>query len=200
MRIILAIIALAALGLDRLVVLHRQRQGGGADRLARRAPRRRLGRRGRGHRRRGLSLPRRHHGARPRARQPAGRLGLVRARVPVPHPRLRAEPPDRDLAARAVLRDPARRHARSARRPCAARSSSSRTSRSRSTRATIDLAGVALIGDGWEVGIASAILATRQAEDARRRPFAHDIAFTAEGLALPEAWTDASTAAACSRR
>ncbi len=54
--------------------------------------------------------------------------------------------------------------------------------------ATIELKGVTLAGDDdWEIGVASAILATRQAAGAA--PFAHDIAFTAEGLALPEAWT-----------
>ncbi|MBA3326530.1 MAG: DUF2125 domain-containing protein [Rhodobacteraceae bacterium] len=56
-------------------------------------------------------------------------------------------------------------------------------------RTTIDLAGVDLIGEGWEIAIDKAILATRQAEGADAPPFAHDIAFTAEGLALPEAWT-----------
>ena len=56
-------------------------------------------------------------------------------------------------------------------------------------RATIDLQGVALTGDGdWRIGVAKAILATRQAEGPDAAPFAHDVAFTAEGLALPEAW------------
>lgn len=54
--------------------------------------------------------------------------------------------------------------------------------------ATIEMKDVALTGDGdWRIGVASAILATRQNREAAR--FAHDIAFTAEGLALPEAWT-----------
>jgi hypothetical protein len=53
---------------------------------------------------------------------------------------------------------------------------------------TIELKRVTLSGDGdWRIGIASAILATRQAAGAA--PFAHDVAFTAEGLSLPEAWT-----------
>lgn len=57
-------------------------------------------------------------------------------------------------------------------------------------RATIDLEGVTLTGDGdWRIGVASAILATRQAEGEGAPPFAHDVAFTAEGLALPEDWT-----------
>ena len=47
-----------------------------------------------------------------------------------------------------------------------------------------------LTGDGdWEIGIASAILATRQADGPGADPFAHDVAFDAQGLALPEGWT-----------
>ena len=43
-----------------------------------------------------------------------------------------------------------------------------------------------LAGDrGWTAGIGKAILATRQAGDGT--PFAHDFAFNAERLALPEA-------------
>ncbi len=57
-------------------------------------------------------------------------------------------------------------------------------------RATIELVSVTLTGeDGWEIGLGDAILATRQTEGEAAPPFAHEVAFTAGGLTLPEAWT-----------
>ena len=51
--------------------------------------------------------------------------------------------------------------------------------------ATFEIEGMRLAGDsGWTAGIGKAILATRQAG---ATPFAHDVAFDAEGLALPPA-------------
>jgi hypothetical protein len=50
---------------------------------------------------------------------------------------------------------------------------------------TFEIEGMRIGGDtGWSAGIGKAILATRQAEDGT--PFAHDFAFNAERLALPE--------------
>lgn len=56
-------------------------------------------------------------------------------------------------------------------------------------RATIELGDVRVAGPGWEIGLGSAILATRQAEGEAAAPFAHEIGFDAQGVALPEAWT-----------
>lgn len=56
-------------------------------------------------------------------------------------------------------------------------------------RATIELEGVDLIGEGWEIGVAKSMLATRQSTGEGAAPFAHEIGFTAEGMALPEDWT-----------
>jgi hypothetical protein len=51
---------------------------------------------------------------------------------------------------------------------------------------TFEIEGMQLEGSqGWSAGIGKAILATRQAADGT--PFAHDFAFNAERLALPEA-------------
>jgi hypothetical protein len=55
-------------------------------------------------------------------------------------------------------------------------------------RSTIELEGVTLAGDGWQVGLAEGVLATRQAEAPDAPPFAHEIGFSASDLALPEAW------------
>jgi hypothetical protein len=52
-------------------------------------------------------------------------------------------------------------------------------------RATVELAEVTLEGEGWEVGLAEALLSTRHAEGGPA--FAHDIAFEATTLTLPEA-------------
>ena len=50
--------------------------------------------------------------------------------------------------------------------------------------ATFEIENMRITGDaGWTAGIGKAILATRQAADGR--PFAHDLAFNAESLALP---------------
>jgi hypothetical protein len=57
-------------------------------------------------------------------------------------------------------------------------------------RATVELEGVTLTGDGdWRIGLGDAILATRRPADPDAPAFAHEIAFTAGALALPEAWT-----------
>ena len=56
-------------------------------------------------------------------------------------------------------------------------------------RSAIEILGLVLAGPGdWEIGLDSAVLATRQAEGEGAAPFAHEIALTAEGLAPPEAW------------
>ena len=53
---------------------------------------------------------------------------------------------------------------------------------------TFEIEGMRLAGDsGWTVGIGKAILATRQAGGT---PFAHDVAFDAQGLALPPEATE----------
>ena len=53
---------------------------------------------------------------------------------------------------------------------------------------TFEIEGMRLAGDsGWTAGIGKAILATRQAGGT---PFAHDVAFDAQGLALPPATTE----------
>jgi hypothetical protein len=54
-------------------------------------------------------------------------------------------------------------------------------------QATIEIAGLRIVSElGWEMGIGKAILATRQAGEGAP-PFAHDLAFDAEGLAPPRA-------------
>lgn len=55
-------------------------------------------------------------------------------------------------------------------------------------RSSFEIGRMAIAGDtGWEAGIESARLATRQAEG--ERPFAHDVVFSAEEVALPRHWT-----------
>jgi hypothetical protein len=55
-------------------------------------------------------------------------------------------------------------------------------------RTTFEIGNMRLSGDaGWQAEIGEAILATRQAADGT--PFAHDVAFNAENLLLPEGLT-----------
>ncbi len=57
-------------------------------------------------------------------------------------------------------------------------------------RSSFEIGGMTIAGDaGWEAGIAKANFATRQAEGENARPFAHDVVFTAEDVALPQHWT-----------
>ena len=57
-------------------------------------------------------------------------------------------------------------------------------------RSTIDLVGVRIVGETvpWEVSLAKGLLALRQAEGESPPPNAYDIAFTAETLTLPGDW------------
>jgi hypothetical protein len=58
------------------------------------------------------------------------------------------------------------------------------TTRLELDHATFEIENMRISGDaGWTAAVGGAILATRQAAD--RRPFAHDLAFNAESLALP---------------
>lgn len=62
-------------------------------------------------------------------------------------------------------------------------------------RSSFEIGEMTIAGDaGWEAGIGSANFATRQAED-DPRPFAHDVVFTAEEVALPRHWTAGITGA-----
>jgi hypothetical protein len=58
-------------------------------------------------------------------------------------------------------------------------------------RSVIEIAGLTLAdaAGAWQIGIDTAQLSTRQAEGEDAPPFAHDIAFGASGLRLPEGWT-----------
>ena len=57
-------------------------------------------------------------------------------------------------------------------------------------RSSFEIGQMAIAGDtGWEAGIAKASLATRQAEGENPGPFAHDLVFSAEEVALPRHWT-----------
>lgn len=57
-------------------------------------------------------------------------------------------------------------------------------------RSTIDLTGLRIVGETmpWEVSLAHGILALRQAEGDSPPPNAYDVAFTAETLTLPKEW------------
>ncbi len=57
-------------------------------------------------------------------------------------------------------------------------------------RSSFELKDMFIRGDaGWEAQVASANFATRQSERENAGPFAHDVALSAEGVALPPQWT-----------
>jgi hypothetical protein len=61
------------------------------------------------------------------------------------------------------------------------------TTRLELDRSTFEIEGMRVVSDqGWSAMIPKAVLATRQSAGDGAQPFAHDVAFTAEGLALPD--------------
>jgi len=56
-------------------------------------------------------------------------------------------------------------------------------------RAAIELVGVTLKGDGWDIGLGDALLAARRTGRDEPQSFAYDISFSAKTMTVPEAWT-----------
>ena len=185
MRTLLAIVILAALGWSGWWFVQSTARDRAMTRLARRARAPPAGwREAEDVRVRGFPEPGRHRRHRARPLRPRRRLVLAGGRVPDPVALLQAAPRHRRADRRAGGRHPLRddpRHQRPAARLGDLPADAAARARPLDLR---DREHARSTGDaGWTAGIGKAILATRQAADGT--PFAHDLAFNAESLALP---------------